>query len=1387
MKRAQHPGEIVAVVGMGCRFPQANGVDEYWNLSFRNIDAITRVPADRFDPAEYHCSEVATPGKSVSRDGGFLDDLFAFDAAFFGISPVEARKTDPQQRVLLEVVWEALEAANIRPSDLAGSRTGVFMGQATAEYAETTQPVREPDVGSVAGSRIRAITSGRVSYALDLRGPSVLIDTACSSSLVAVHTARQSLLTGECDLALAGGVNAVLSPYDFVAYSQGGMLSPRGRCRFGDASADGYVRSEGAGVVVLKRLSDAVRDGDGVLGLLLGSAVTNDGRSSGLLLQPSVDGQVEMVRAACRSAGITPGQLDYVEAHGTGTGIGDAVELRALAEAVGAERSPRNPLRTGSVKTNMGHTEAAAGIAGLIRALLIARHGKIPASLHLENPNSVLRDGSFPVTVVDANEPLRKAGPQALIGVSSFGISGTNAHVVVGEFVPEPEAVRQPADHSADDGGHLLVITARSPESLRRLAHSYADHLSPGGRGREHPLRDLCATAALHRDAHPHRLWVTGTTHDELAARLRALADGQPVVGGGVREAGFGTGRRTAFVFPGQGSQWLGMGRVLLRTSEAFRAALHACDKAVESELGWSVEELLTGPAQEFPAGVENVQPALWAMQVAIAAAWRERGVDPDICVGHSMGEVAAAQVSGALSLEDAAAVVCRRSRLMSRTAGEGGMLLVELSAQGARDVVEAHGLEACVAAENAPTSTVLAGDLTALATVARDLETRGVLCRLVRVDVASHSPHMDPLRPELLAELDGLAPVPATTDMVSTVTGAPVRGPELDARYWMDNLRMPVRFTHTVRDVAAAAETVFVEISPHPLLVGAVEETLANAGLEGAAVASLRREVDERAELLCSVGRFFAAGGRVDWRRWYGTGYRPAPLPSYAWHQFEFRQEASTEPLAAPAAHVHRVAVDDWGAEEWGAGVRLLGRAPLPPAACLSAILEAAHQAAPSAVFAVEDLRLGEQTVDLARERDVVLRVSVDRSRRPWRVTVDAELPGGGERPACAGATLRDVGATEGLDAKRTLDAVLGRCNRYLSAGDFRDLARDLGIELDEAFTAVEQLWSSDSEVVARMRRTKAPRALAWETALQPLLLASQEAAARAGGPRLAYAPVEFASAGFLSEPTDDFWTVVRFEAHDGAGEVLADALVLDRDGRVLADFRGIRLRRLGDDGEDGATARSEPLGMPYAPGGTGPRSAALAPLVNLAPLAGLGAPLVNLGREGARSLLSRAAGLIDRAVSLAPYVRLDIGQRQDPGADVGAPPRGAGAPDATGGAPGARPPAEPFHLEPLRTEPVRTERPPAEPARAEPRGGQPLPAQEELARRAAEILGLPATGLDPRRPLRDYGLDSLMAVRLQQRLRAETGMEVTAGRLLSAESLGSIMGSLPGGAVPA
>ncbi len=1332
----EHSGQAgdgpIAIVGMACRLPGARDVDALWDVLIRNADTVTPIPPDRFDVSAHYAPTTATPGKTVSRHGGFLEDAFSFDAAFFGISPAEAQFMDPQQRILLQVVWEALEAAGIRPSRLAGTRGGVFVGQATAEYAEASRPPEGPSVRDATGSRIRAVTAGRVSYALDLRGPSVVLDAACSSSLVAVHCARQSLLTGESDLAIAGGVNIILSPEDSIAYSQGGMLSPGGRCRFGDAHADGFVRSEGVAAVVLKRLADARRDGDPVLALLLGSAVTNDGRGSGLLLQPSVSGQAEMLREACRSAGVDPGQLDYVEAHGTGTPVGDAVELQALAEAAGAGRSPDRPLRTGSVKTNIGHTEAAAGIVGLLKAVLIARHGVIPASLHLETPNPRLAEGRSPVEVVTANQPLD--APRALIGVSSFGLSGTNAHAVIGRHTADDDgapgqdgrtaagepAARKPTGPDTPDGAprpELLVLSARSATALRNLAAAYADHLGPGGRGREHPLHDICATAATRRDAHPYRLWAIGASHDELAAVLRALAAGEPHPGGGIADAGFGAPRRTVFVFPGQGSQWLGMGRDLLATSEAFRTAMAACDRAVRAELGWSVVELLQRDASAFPDRVEVVQPALWATQVALVAAWRELGVEPDVCVGHSMGEVAAACAAGALSVEDAAAVVCRRSRLMARVAGQGAMAAVELSAARAREAIGPR-TGVCVAAENAPEATVLSGDRDELASICAELESGGVLCRPVRVNVASHSPHMDALHDALLRELAGISPRRAAVDMVSTVRRAPVDGPELDAGYWTENLRRPVRFTGTVRSVAEQAESVFLEISPHPLLTAAVEDTLGEAGLTGAAVFSLRRYHAESTELLRAAGRFFASGGRVDWERWYGAGTRPVPLPAYPWDRVTYRHAPAAR--RAPA-HVRQIDLDDYGVSDWGTGLRFLGTTALPPVVALAALLETARQCAPGTMFALRDVELGAEQPHLDDAHDLALRVTLEGGPGEFAGTVEALRAGSPEGAPCVTAAVRSADGSEARQARPVLDRVLARCRRYLAGDDFHRLARSRGIEIGEAFRAVDHLWRRDGEVAARMRRPKAPDPAAWEAALLPLV-----AAWPAG---TVYVPAGLGSVQLYGELTEEFWTVCRVTAGRGSRQAGADVIVLAGDGRVLAEFRGMRLRRVG------------PAGLPVPYGYRPAASRGARPRLGVPPVP----PVSAVVRSGGRPLLSRVGAFLSRGAALPV-------------------PRPSGRPVTAAVAAGPAS-ADGGELRP-RAASAGTARPALD--------------ADALARRAAALLGMPATAIDLRRPLRDFGLDSLMAAQLRHQLRDQYGIDVSSGRLLGDESVARLTAGL-------
>ena len=882
--------EPIAIVGIGCRFPGGvRDVASFWSLLKEGRDGISSIPADRMDVERYYDPRPALPGHMATRWGGYLDDIRGFDAAFFSISPREAERMDPQQRLVLETAWEALEDAGVRASAIAGARVGVYVGQWTSDFEARlfAHPARV-DFYSTTGSG-RYATSGRLSYALGLCGPSLTVDTACSSSLAAVHLAVQALRAGECEMALAAGVNVILQPQVTIAYSQSGMMAADGRCKFGDASGDGYVRSEGVGVVALKPLARAVSDGDRIYALIRGSALNNDGRGSGSMGTPSRAGQAELLRLAYRDAGVLPARLGYLEAHGTGTRVGDPTELGALTDLLSSSGGTAGRCWVGSVKTNFGHTEGAAGIAGIIKTALALYHGVIPASLHFEVPNPDIPWAAAPLEIPRAATPWEPRSEPRVGGVSAFGIAGTNAHVVL-EEAPAAD-VATPAD--LHGGAALLVLSARSPDALAALAERYADLATHRGAGE---LRDLCATAALNRSALDVRAAFAVESGEDLIERLRRFAAGDPSAADATGAAA-SRPRRVAFVFPGQGSQWLGMTRELRAREPVFRAALEACERAMRQYVDWSLSELLTGAGERHAGWLDDiamVQPVLVAVEIALAAWWRSLGIEPAAVIGHSMGEVAAAHVAGAVSLDDAMEVVCQRSALMQTTRGRGGMALVELTADEAEARIASYRGALTVAALNAPRSTVLAGDPAALDALLGTLDSEGIFSRRVKVDVASHGPQMDPLVDRLEEAVRSVTARASDTAIYSTVSASLIEGAELDAAYWARNLRAPVRFGPVVERMIADGIDAFVEMSPHPILVPAVEETARAVGADALVLGSLHRDEPEQQALLSALGALFVAGHPVDFRRLYPDGYRRLDLPLYPWqHERYWAAEA--------------------------------------------------------------------------------------------------------------------------------------------------------------------------------------------------------------------------------------------------------------------------------------------------------------------------------------------------------------------------------------------------------------------------------------------------------------------------------------------------------------
>ncbi|MFF9576446.1 amino acid adenylation domain-containing protein [Streptomyces rubiginosohelvolus] len=1168
----------VAIIGMGCRLPGgASDHRTFWRNLVAGKDCITPTPPDRYDVRTLGSRFRDKPGRLVGGRGGYIDGFDEFDPAFFGISPREADHMDPQQRKLLEVAWEALEDGGQRPADLAGGNVAVYVGAFTLDY----KILQFADLGftslaaHTATGTMMTMVSNRISYCFDFRGPSLSVDTACSSSLVAVHLACQALHNGETDLALAGGTLLHMAPQYTVAETKGGFLSPEGRSRTFDAAADGYVRAEGVGLVALKRLDDAVRDGDRIHAVILASGVNQDGHTNGITV-PNPDAQVDLIRRVCAEAGITPGDLQYMEAHGTSTPVGDPIEANALARALAVGRAPGARAYVGSVKTNIGHTESAAGIAGLIKTVLSIEHRTIPPHINLENLNPAIDPATLPYEIPTRPTDWPAHEGPARAGVNSFGFGGTNAHVVLEEAPPQVP----PAPGKAASTGRrwsILPLSARRPEALAQMAAGIRSELA-GDNGPAVALDDLGHTLAHRRQHLPERLAVVHTSRASLDEALAAHERGEPhprVLHGRARDA---ADRGLVWVFTGMGPQWWGMGRQLLEEEPVFRDAVTACDRALREFADWSLVEELT--AEESVSRMTETwlaQPANFAVQVGLAALWQSHGVRPDAVVGHSTGEIAAFHAAGVYSLRDAARIAVHRSRLQHTLAGTGTMLAVSLTEDEAERRVRPYRDRVSIAAVNSPTAITLAGDEAALTLLAEELRAEQQFAKFLTVEVPYHSVGMERIKEELLAGLAPLEPRPAQVPLYLTGAEGAARGEELDAAYWWKNVRDRVRFRSAVDRIADDGHRVFLEIGPHPVLGHAIRECLDAGGRSALTLPSIRRREDETERFAASLGTLHTLGVPIDWDLLQPTG-RPVTLPRHPFRRDRHWTEPRPVAQVRLGHHDHPLlgrrtdateptwqARPDTEALPYLADHRIQDTVVFPAAGYLEMAAQAVLRltGGTTAVLADIDLR---KALFLPDGEDRTVEVSLSLENAAF--TVASPTGEDGERAVHASGIVR-TGQRRRTAPPLDASAIRARSRRHIEGPDCYTALAALGYHYGPAFQAVEEVWIGADEILARIRP---PRAIGddaaghhlhpvlldacFQTLLTPLIPATPEGPAPATGIRLPLSLDEVALEPIGDQP---FWahaTLLPADADTTLGNI---ALYAD-DGTPLGRIEGFR-----------------------------------------------------------------------------------------------------------------------------------------------------------------------------------------------------------------------------------
>ncbi|MEP6491994.1 MAG: SDR family oxidoreductase [bacterium] len=1183
--------EPIAVIGLSCRFPGAENADRYWDLLAGGVDAVTERPADRW-PAEM-LAEDDVVGERGSHWGGFLRSVDTFDPQFFSLAPREAAGMDPQQRLFLEVCWEALENAGIAADKLNGHPTGVFAGACTNDYWNLQ--LRGGDLGTIgthfASGIAHSIITGRVSYLLGLTGPSVTVDTACSSSLTATHLACQALRNGDCEMALAGGVSVILLPDIAVSYARSGMAAVDGRCKVFDASADGFVRGEGCGVVVLKRLSKALADGDIIHALIRGSALNQDGASSSMTA-PSGPAQEAVIKSALRSAGVKPSDVSYVEAHGTGTVLGDPIELQAIGAALAPGRESGNDVLVGSVKSNFGHLEASAGVAGLIKIILSIRHGAIPASLHFKTPNPMIPWDHLPVRVPTTLTPWNAPLESRVAGISGFGFSGTNAHLIVSgppvASTEEPSAIERPSQ--------LITLSAPTETGLLAIADRLAEHISTHP---EQSIADVAHTTNVGRSHFRHRAAFVVNATDTVAARLRALAAGDEELGVAHGRVHGSEPPRVVFLFSGQGSQYAGMGRRLYATQPTFRRAVEECDELLRTELQPGVLQVL------FPAGGERplldetryTQPVLFSLEYALAVMWQSWGIQPTALMGHSLGEFVAATLAGVLRLEDALRLVAVRGRLGQTLPTSGSMAAVLTDVTRVRDVLASQGNAVTIAAINAPENNVISGPTAAMEAALAVFTADRVEVRRLPISNAFHSPAIEPMLAEFEAAASAISYGTQRVPVFSNLFGRRARVGEMsNARYWTRHLREPVQFAAGFAAAVSEGFSTFLEVGPHTTLVGLGRQCFPDDG--GLWLPTLRRGYDDWEVLLGSLAKLYVAGARVDWAG-FDRDYRRrrVALPTYPFERQRYWFSASTARSAPRASSASRVAalhplldrrinspfVPDAIFETelsldtlpWLGDHRVLGAAVLPATAHLEATWAAASLVFGDGVSAIEDVDIHDALVTpdgSSRTMQLAVSPAEGDSARFRIMSAETGATGADAWHAHASGTVSLKPEPRG-GSTGDLAAIRARCGVSISPERLYDAVSARGIELGSRFRGVTELYQGEHQALGRVQ---APPDVAAERAqyhLHPALLDAAlhvVTAALFDDASLAtsnetYMPIALERFRILAK-TDagDLWSHVVARARKPNESPVVDVNIFDAGGTAVAEVIGLQFRRV-------------------------------------------------------------------------------------------------------------------------------------------------------------------------------------------------------------------------------